>query len=66
MPKTASVDLAESKTDKDKAKESDIGGTKVLEILSPSSIVAALKAQKGSAATPKRRRMANVLDVLNQ
>jgi hypothetical protein len=36
----------------------------VLEILSPSSEVTASKAQKSSAATPKRRRMANVLDVL--
>jgi hypothetical protein len=36
----------------------------VLEILSPSSEVTAPKAQKSSATTPKRRRMANVLDVL--
>jgi hypothetical protein len=36
----------------------------MLEILSPSSEVTVLKAQKGSAATPKRRRMANVLDVV--
>jgi hypothetical protein len=64
MPKAPSVDLAESKTDKDKAEESNIGETKVLEILSPSSKVIAPKAQKSSAATPKRRRMANVLDVL--
>jgi hypothetical protein len=64
MPKAPSVDLAEPKTDKDKAEESNIGETKVLEILSPSSEVTAPKAQKSSAATPKRRRMANVLDVL--
>jgi hypothetical protein len=64
MPKAPSVDLAELKTDKDKAEESNIGETKVLEILSPSSEVTAPKAQKSSAATPKRRRMANVLDVL--
>jgi hypothetical protein len=64
MPKAPSVDLAESKTDKDKAEESNIGETNVLEILSPSSEVTAPKAQKSSAATPKRRRMANVLDVL--
>jgi hypothetical protein len=64
MPKASSVDLSESKTDKDKAEESNIGETKVLEILSPSSEVTAPKAQKSSAATPKRRRMANVLDVL--
>jgi hypothetical protein len=64
MPKAPSVDLAESKTDKDKAEESNIGETKVLEILNPSSEVIAPKAQKSSAATPKRRRTANVLDVL--
>jgi hypothetical protein len=64
MPKAPLVDLAESKTDKDKANESNIGETKVLEILSSSSEVTASKAQKSSAATPKRRRMANVLDVL--
>jgi hypothetical protein len=64
MPKAPSVDLAESKIDKDKAEEPNIGETKVLEILSPSSEVTAPKAQKSSAATPKRRRMANVLDVL--
>jgi hypothetical protein len=64
MLKAPSVDIAESKTDKDKAEESNIGETKVLEILSPSSELTAPKAQKSSAATPKRRRMANVLDVL--
>jgi hypothetical protein len=64
MPKAASVDLAESKTEKDKAKKPIIEETKMLEILSPSSEVTVLKAQKSSAATPKRRRMANVLDAL--
>jgi hypothetical protein len=54
MPKAPLVDLAESKTDKDKAEESNIGETKVT----------APKAQKSFVATPKRRRMANVLDVL--
>jgi hypothetical protein len=63
MPELSSAELAESKTDKDKAEESNIGETKVLEILSPSSEVTVPKAQKSSAATPKRR-MANVLDVL--
>jgi hypothetical protein len=64
MPKVPSAELAESKTNKDKAEEPKIGGTKVLEILSPSSEVTVPKAQKSSTATPKRRRMANVLDVL--
>jgi hypothetical protein len=64
MPKLPSAELAGTKTDKGKAEESNIGETKVLEILSPSSEVTAPKAQKSSATTPKRRRMANVLDVL--
>jgi hypothetical protein len=34
------------------------------EILSPSTEATVPKAQKSSAATPKRRRMANVLDVV--
>jgi hypothetical protein len=64
MPKLPSGELAKTKTNKGKAEESNIGETKVLEILSPSTEVTVSKAQKGSAATPKRRRMANVLDVL--
>jgi hypothetical protein len=64
MLKLPSAEPAGMKTDKDRAEESNIGETKVLEILSPSSEVIAPKAQKSSAATPKRRRMANVLDVL--
>jgi hypothetical protein len=62
MPKVPSAELAESKTDK--AEEPKIEGTKMLDVLSPSVEVTVLKAQKGLAATPKRRRMANVLDVL--
>jgi ribosomal protein L9 len=62
MPKVPSAELAESKTDK--AEEPKIEGTKMLEALSPSAEVTVPKAQKGLAATPKRRRMANVLDVL--
>jgi hypothetical protein len=64
MPKLPSAELARTKTDKGKAEESNIGETKVLEILSPSSEVTAPKAQKSSVATFKRRRMANVLNVL--
>jgi hypothetical protein len=64
MSKLPSAELTGSKTDKDKAEESNIGETKVLEILSPSLEVIAPKAQKSYATTPKRRRMANVLDVL--
>jgi hypothetical protein len=62
MPKVPSAELAEPKTDK--TEEPKIVGTKILEVLSPSAEVTVSKAQKGLAATPKRRRMANVLDVL--
>jgi hypothetical protein len=62
MPKVPSAELAESKTDK--AVEPKIEGPKMLEVLSPLAEVTVPKAQKGFAATPKRRRMANVLDVL--
>jgi hypothetical protein len=64
MPKEASVEHAESKTEEDKTEKPNNEETKTLEILSPSSEVTVPKAQKSSAATPKRRRMTNVLDVL--
>jgi hypothetical protein len=53
MPKAPSIDLVESKTDKDKAEESNIGETKVLEILSPSLEVTAPKAQKILSQLPR-------------
>jgi hypothetical protein len=62
LPKAPSATLAEPKTDK--AEEPGIEGTKTLEVLSPSTEVTMPKAQKGLAATPKRKRMASVLDVL--
>jgi hypothetical protein len=64
MPKVPLAEPAESKTDKDKAEEPKIEGTKMLEILSSSAEVTVTKEQKSFAATPKRIRMANVLDVL--
>jgi hypothetical protein len=65
MPKLSSVELVETKADKDKAEGSKIEEiTKMLEILSPSTEVTVSKAQKGSVAIPKRRRMANVLDAV--
>jgi hypothetical protein len=64
MPKVPSAELDELKTGKYKAEKPNIEETKALEILSPSSEVTAPKAQKSYVATPKRRRMANVLDVL--
>jgi hypothetical protein len=48
----------------DKIEEPRIEGTKTLEVLSPSAGVEMLKTQKGLAATPKRKKMANALDVL--
>jgi hypothetical protein len=39
-------------------------GTKISEILSPSAEVGVPLTQKGPAVTPKRKRMVNVLDVL--
>jgi hypothetical protein len=39
-------------------------GTKISEILSPSAEVGVPQTQKGPAVTPKRKRMLNVLDVL--
>jgi hypothetical protein len=51
MPKVPSVELAELKTDKDKAEKPNIEETKTLEILSPSSEVIVPRAQKSSAAT---------------
>jgi hypothetical protein len=62
MPKVPSAELAKPKTDK--TEEPRIEGTKIVEVLSPSAEVTVPKAQKGLAATPKRKRMASVLDVL--
>jgi hypothetical protein len=63
MPKLLSVKLVEMTADKaEGSKIEEI--TKMLEILSPSIEATVLKAQKNSASTPKRRRMANVLDVV--
>jgi hypothetical protein len=48
----------------DKIEEPRTEGTKTSEVLSPSAGVEAPKTQKDLAATPKRKRMASVLDVL--
>jgi hypothetical protein len=64
MPKAPSAEQAEAKTGKDKAEEPKTEGTKMLEVLSPSAEVTVSKIQKGLVATPKRKRMASVLDVL--
>jgi hypothetical protein len=53
LSKATSAKLAEPKTDK--AEESSIKGTKILEILSPLAEVTMPKAQKGLAATPREK-----------
>jgi hypothetical protein len=63
MPKLLSVELVEMKADKAEGpKIEEI--TKTPKILSPPTEATVPKVQKGSAITPKRRRMANVLDVV--
>jgi hypothetical protein len=64
MPKAPSAEQAEAKIGKDKAEKPETEGIKMLEVFSPSAEVPMPKIQKGLAATPKRRRMASVLDVL--
>jgi hypothetical protein len=67
MPKAPSVEPVETKVDKDKAerlKTEEV--TKMSGTLSPSTEATALKTQKSSATTPKRKRMINVLDVVSE
>jgi hypothetical protein len=63
MPKVPIAESVEAKVGK--AEESKIEEIiKVPKILSPPTDTKLLKVQKASAATPKRRRMANVLDAM--
>jgi hypothetical protein len=62
MLKASSAKLAELKADN--IEEIGVEGTKILEVTSPSAEVTVPKAQKGLTATPKRKRMVNVLDAL--
>jgi hypothetical protein len=48
----------------ERTEESKAEGTKISEVLSPSAEVGVPQAQKGPAVTPKRKRMVNVLDVV--
>jgi hypothetical protein len=64
MPKASLAKLAEPKADN--IEEIGVEGTKILEVLSPSAKVTVPKAQKGLTATPKMKRMASVLDVLER
>jgi hypothetical protein len=63
MPKVLTVGLVETKVDKAEGPEIE-EIIKMPEILSPPTEVTVPKVQKGSVVTPKRRRMANVLDVV--
>jgi hypothetical protein len=62
MTKASSAKLAEPKADN--IEEIEVKRTKILEVISPSAEVTVPKAQKDLKATPKRKRMVNVLDVL--
>jgi hypothetical protein len=62
MPKASSAKLAEPMADN--IEEIEVERTKILEVISPSAEVTVPKSQKGLTATPKRKRMVNVLDVL--
>jgi hypothetical protein len=64
MPKAPSTELVESQANKGKTEEPKVEETKKLEILSPSAEVTVPKAQESLVVTPKRKRMVNVLDVL--
>jgi hypothetical protein len=48
----------------DNIEEIEVEKTKILEVISPSAGMTVPKAQKDLTATPKRKRMVNVLDVL--
>jgi hypothetical protein len=61
-PKTSSAKLDEPKAIN--IEEMKVGETRILEAISPSAEVAMPKAQKDISTTPKRKRMVNVLDVL--
>jgi hypothetical protein len=63
MPKVPSVKVIETKVDKAKKPETE-EITKMPEVLSPPAKATVTKVQMGSIVTPKRRRMVNVLDVL--
>jgi hypothetical protein len=63
MPKVLTTKLVKTKIDKaEEPKIEEI--TKMSEILNPPTETTVPKVQMGSAVTPKRRRMANVLDVV--
>jgi hypothetical protein len=65
MPKAPSSKLIKTRVNEDMAEKSKTEeATKMPEILSPSIEATVLKAKKSSAITPRRKRMVNVLDIL--
>jgi hypothetical protein len=65
MSKAPSNEMTETKVVEDKTEKSKTEeATKMTEILSPSIETTMLKTEKGSAITPRRKRMVNVLDIL--
>jgi hypothetical protein len=63
LPETKEMAEAPSSEKMEEAKGS-AEGSKISEVLSPSADVETTKTQKGQTVTPKRKRMVNVLDVL--
>jgi hypothetical protein len=64
MPKAPPAKLGEPKADS--IEETEVERTKILEVISPSAEVTVPKAQKDLTTTPKRKRMVNVLEVLEK
>jgi hypothetical protein len=65
MPKVPSTKLIETRVDEGDGERSKTEeAAKMPEILSPSAEATVLKAEKGSAMTPRKKRMVNVLDIL--
>jgi hypothetical protein len=62
MPKASPAKIGEPKAIN--IEEAEVEKTKILEVISPSVEVTMPKAHKDLTATPKRKRMVNVLDVL--
>jgi hypothetical protein len=62
MPKASPAKSGEPKAIN--IEEAEVERTKILEVISPSAEVTVPKAQKDLTTTPKRKRMVNVLDVL--
>jgi hypothetical protein len=62
MSKASLTKLGEPKADS--IEETEVERTKILEVISPSAEVTMSKAQKDLIVTPKRKRMVNVLDVM--